>query len=129
MFVLEADLISDIFFWMSGFLLSYYILLKMHKNGGNLWASTLRLAFERYLRIAPLYFFMIFFLWRFIGLLGGAGPRFYEFESSHGCSENWLWHIFMVNNMFPWGKKDNCIEQSWYLANDLQFFLVGLILV
>lgn len=94
-----------------------------------MWASTIRLAFERYLRIAPLYIFMIFFLWRFIGLLGGAGPRFYEFETNHGCQQYWLWHVFMLNNLFPWGEKDYCIEQSWFFANELQFFIIGLFLI
>ena len=129
MFVLQADLQADIFYWMTGFLMSFYILEKLHSNGGNMWASTVRITFDRYLRLAPLYIFMIFFLWKFIGLFGGAGPRFYQFESKHGCQQYWMWHVLMLNNIFPWGTKDNCIEQSWYLANDIQFMVVCIILV
>lgn len=45
-----------------------------------------RIFFERYLRLVPLYIFMIFFSWKFISLFGGAGPKFYEFDKGHGCS-------------------------------------------
>jgi len=84
---------------------------------------------ERYLRLIPLYIFMIFFLWKFISLFGGAGPRFYEFETGHGCSVYWVYHFFMLNNIAPWEDKDYCIEESWYIANDFWFMVVGLIMI
>jgi peptidoglycan/LPS O-acetylase OafA/YrhL len=49
----------------------------MKLNEGVFPKHPARIFLERYLRILPLYFFMIFFLWKFISLLGGDGPRFY----------------------------------------------------
>jgi len=34
LFVLQADLQSDIFFWITGFLMSFFILKKTHNNKG-----------------------------------------------------------------------------------------------
>ena len=73
--------------------------------------------------------FMILFLWKFIGLFGGEGPRFYQFEEHHGCDENWFWHMLMLNNVYPWTEKDNCISDSWYVANDVWFMFLGLGLI
>lgn len=80
------------------------------------------------MRLVPLYIFMIFFLWFFIVLFGGSGPRFYQFEKGHGCENTWIFHILMINNVLPWGQKDYCIEPSWYLANDIWFMIPCLFL-
>lgn len=71
---------------------------------------------------------MIFFLWAFVVLFGGTGPRFYQYETGHGCENTWVFHIFMINNILPWGAKDNCISPSWYLANDIWFMFPGIFL-
>ena len=75
--MIQADLLVDVFFWISGFTISYGLLKKMKLNEGVFPKHPARIFLERYLRILPLYFFMIFFLWKFISLLGGDGPRFY----------------------------------------------------
>lgn len=89
----------------------------------------MRFVYERYLRFIPLYLFLLMYLWKFISLFGGAGPRFYQFEESHGCRNTLIWHVTMLNNLIPFSSRDFCIEPSWYLANDLQFSVVCLILV
>ena len=83
----------------------------------------------RYARFLPLYTYLILFLWKFIDMLGGDGPRFYQFEKGHGCKKTYLWHFLMVNNFIPWGERDYCIEPSWYLANDIQVMLLSLPLI
>lgn len=72
---------------------------------------------------------MIFFSWKFISLFGGAGPKFYEIDKGHGCSQNWIWHLLMLNNIAPWDQNDYCIEETWYIANDFWFLIVGLNLI
>jgi len=88
-----------------------------------------RTVLSRYLRLAPMYYFMIFFMWKFLMLFGGKGPRFYQYEDNHSCSETWFWHFTFLNNMFPWKQSSNCLQETWYLANDLQFFAVLCFLV
>jgi len=126
--VIMADLQVDVFYWITGFVLSFATLKKLNANGGMFWAHPLKILFQRYLRLLPLYLFMILFLWFFMGLIGGQGPRFYQFESNHGCEKTWFYHIFMINNMAPWGVRDYCIEPSWYLANDIWFMFPCLFL-
>ena len=86
----------------------------------------MRIFFERVFRLLPLYFFMIFFMWKFIGILGGSGPRFYQFEDKHGCQDTWFFHILMLNNVYPWSEKDYCLSDSWYIANDVWFMIFAL---
>jgi peptidoglycan/LPS O-acetylase OafA/YrhL len=117
---------AGIFFAMTGFLISFHLLKRLRQNEGTYWAHPIRIYLERYWRIVPLYFFMILFLANFLSLFGGAGPRFYEYESEHGCSETWFWHFLMFNNVFPWAENDYCIKESWYLANDMWFYTMAL---
>ena len=83
--VLGADMQCDMFYWITGFVSSFQLLKRIHLNGETWFAHPARIFMERYMRLIPLYVFMIFFLWKFISLFGGAGPKFYEFETKHGC--------------------------------------------
>ena len=126
LWVVNADFQVDVFFWLTGFYMSYSQL--KHRKNSKTEVSIWRIAFERYLRFIPIYVFMLFFLWKFISLFGGDGPRFYEFEVNHSCGDSMIWHLTMLNNLFPWGSRDYCIEPSWYLANDFQFCFICLFL-
>jgi peptidoglycan/LPS O-acetylase OafA/YrhL len=121
--ILQADLQCGIFYWITGFTLSFSLLKKIHQNDGHFWTNPIRIFLERYWRLTPLYVFMILFLWKFISLTGGEGPMFYQYEEGHGCKEYFFWHLFMMNNIWPWGEKDYCLHQSWYLANDMWFLV------
>ena len=90
------------------------------------WAHPIKIYLERYFRLVPSYFFMMIFLSKFLSLLGGQGPRFYQFETSHSCRETWFWHVFMFNNVFPWAENDYCIKESWYLADDFWYLTMAL---
>jgi len=75
--ILQADLQAGIFFAITAFLLSYQYLKRIKANEGVYWTHPIRIVIERYLRLTPLYFFMMIFLTKFVGLLGGRGPMFY----------------------------------------------------
>lgn len=76
LFVLSADLFVDVFFWLSAFLSSYFLLKKMILNDGNM-GSYAGIVFDRYIRLIPLYGFTLLFFWRFMILMGGQGPLFF----------------------------------------------------
>jgi peptidoglycan/LPS O-acetylase OafA/YrhL len=40
------------------------------------------------------------------------------------CSKYWAWHLFFLNNIVPWDKHDTCMSWTWYLANDMQFYIL-----
>mmetsp|Transcript_13805 Transcript_13805/g.9957 ORF Transcript_13805/g.9957 Transcript_13805/m.9957 type:complete len:138 (-) Transcript_13805:39-452(-) len=76
--VLSGDLAVDIFFWLTAFLATYFLLNKMHDNAGDYGSSFLFL-FSRYMRLFPMYAFMLFFFWQFIVVFGGDGPMFFQY--------------------------------------------------
>ncbi|WAR03140.1 NRF6-like protein [Mya arenaria] len=45
----------------------------------------------------------------------------------HECRDSWWMNILYINNLFP--SKQTCILWSWYLANDMQFYLIGPLLI
>ncbi|XP_034840927.1 nose resistant to fluoxetine protein 6-like [Maniola hyperantus] len=43
------------------------------------------------------------------------------------CAKYWWRNVLYINNLFP--QKDMCMVWSWYMANDTQFYVVGIILL
>jgi peptidoglycan/LPS O-acetylase OafA/YrhL len=79
-FAINADLHVDVFFWITGFVLAFNTLKHIQKNDGVMLAHPARIILDRYLRLLPLYLFMIFLLWQFMAMFGGDGPRFFQYE-------------------------------------------------
>lgn len=127
--VFQANLQCDVFYWVTGFVSSQTMLKLIDQNQGFWWASPFRIQFERYFRLLPLYAFMICFVMYFVNLLGGSGPRFYQFEEHHSCGDNWFYHILMINNFIPWNQADYCLTDSWYIANDFWFMIFAMNMV
>ena len=107
----------DLFFWITAFLSTYFFLNVMNNNDGNI-GSILKIYLNRYMRLTPLYAFMILFYWKFLNLFGGDGPLFFWYETMTKCSSSWYWHLLYLNNLIPFSKVDTCMNWTWYLAND-----------
>ncbi|CAH2100104.1 unnamed protein product [Euphydryas editha] len=43
------------------------------------------------------------------------------------CDRYWWRNLLYINNFFP--QKDMCMVWSWYMANDTQFYVIGVILL
>ena len=82
------------------------------------------LILNRLVRLWPLYAFTLVFYWRFIVLFGGEGPLFFEYENSHTCEKHWIWHLTFLNNFIPWKGDDTCMNWTWFLACEMQFYLM-----
>jgi peptidoglycan/LPS O-acetylase OafA/YrhL len=121
--VLSAEYVVDVFFWMTAFLGSYFMLTVMKENDGILgnWGKHY---LHRLVRLLPTYLFTLFFFWKFLVLYGGEGPMFYMYTSTTECSKYWFWHVIFLNNLIPWSTHDTCLPWTWYLANDFQFYLL-----
>jgi peptidoglycan/LPS O-acetylase OafA/YrhL len=126
--VIAAELAVDIFFWLSSFLACYFLLMRMNDNEGNL-GSVMKIILNRVVRLLPLYIFALLFYWKLIVIYGGEGPMFFMYDTNNECSSYWMWHFLFINNFIPWSSHDNCMNWTWYLANDMQFFLLVPILV
>ena len=54
------------------------------------------------------------------------GPMSSGAEKGHSdCKDIWWTNILYVNNFVPKKADKMCIGQSWYLANDMQFFVIA----
>ena len=80
---------------------------------------------HRYLRITPLYLFCILFFWSLDMHLGNGPVWWFGWHNDADCSDYWYSNILYLNNFIPDGKGSGCLGVSWYLANDMQFFLVA----
>jgi peptidoglycan/LPS O-acetylase OafA/YrhL len=114
----------DSFFFLSGVLVAYLTLREMERRRGRFPFLTYYL--HRYLRLTMVYAFLLFFWWTLTVYLGSgplwqssAGPR------RQACSKYWWTNLLYINNFYPWKLGDECMGWSWYLANDMQFFVLA----
>ncbi|CAH2093334.1 unnamed protein product [Euphydryas editha] len=119
------------FIILSSFLLAYNVLLTLEtdpktKVNFGLWC---RLVVHRITRILPLNMFVVGLCatwWRF----ASAGPLWaplVEAEAAR-CRRKWWTHALFINNLVE--PDDRCLVQSWFLAVDMQLYvLMSLLLV
>ena len=120
----------DIFFWLSGFLGVYLLLVGMNKKRGKMqpfWMIYL----HRFLRLIPMYVATLLFYWYLMSSVG-SGPIFFTYNEYHTsyCDKVWWTHLLFLNNFYEIHKDaDKCMGWTWYLPNDFQFFLLIPLLV
>lgn len=129
-FVISGEFSVDTFFWMGGFLLGFLLLSEVEKKRGKFGILGWSLVYiHRFLRILPVYLFMLYF-YMSIYPSASSGPMWLN----HGivtkdCEEYWWTIPLFLNNFIPHGYGNQCLGVGWYLANDIQFFAVGPLLI
>ena len=121
----------DSFFFLSGLLVAYLTMRQMKRKNGNFPFVTYYL--HRYLRLTPTYAFVLFFIW-FLMMHLGDGPTYpsatWEQSTSYqNCKKYWWTNLLYINNLYPWKMEDECIGWTWYLANDMQFYIFSPIIL
>eukprot|EP00657_Telonema_sp_P-1_P012306 TRINITY_DN8808_c0_g1_i1.p1 TRINITY_DN8808_c0_g1~~TRINITY_DN8808_c0_g1_i1.p1 ORF type:complete len:363 (+),score=78.33 TRINITY_DN8808_c0_g1_i1:188-1276(+) len=58
-------------------------------------------------------------------LLGSVsdGPQWDAGSMQDTCRRYWWTNVLFINNLHPTDLAQECVAQSWYLANDFQFFI------
>jgi peptidoglycan/LPS O-acetylase OafA/YrhL len=121
--ILNGTFSVDSFFFLSGVLVAYLTLRQMKKRKGRF--PFLHYYLHRYLRLTPTYAFVLFFAW-FLTNHIAAGPTFPLIDSfGPQCAKYWWTNLLYINNLYPWKMADQCIGWAWYLANDMQFFIIS----
>ncbi|XP_072168994.1 nose resistant to fluoxetine protein 6-like [Diadema setosum] len=120
--IANANFAVDSFFFLSGFLLTLLTLRKMKEKDGRIpWAW---LYFHRYIRLTPTLGALILVLIYVLPNLG-QGPVWFGVQRTvNNCHSYWWTNILYINNFHPGITKD-CVEWGWYLANDMQFFVLS----
>lgn len=119
----------DSFFFLSGVLVSYLSLREMDKKRGRF--PFLHFYIHRYLRLTPVYAFILFFAWSLLTHLGrGPGLAAGALALNNKCYKYWWTNFLYINNFYPWKSADgSCIGWGWYLANDMQFYVFSPLII
>ena len=120
----------DSFFFLSGLLVAYLTFRHMKRNKGRF--PFLVYYIHRILRITPTYMFVLFFYW-LVTVHMGNGPNLLfsigpDSVAAKSCQSYWWTNLLYINNFYPKGV-DNCMGWSWYLANDMQFYVISPLLI
>ena len=112
----------DSFFFLSAVLVAYLTFRQMKKRGRF---PVVHYYVHRYLRLTPVYIFALFFTWALAHHLAvGAGFNYSNLIAA-GCPKYWWTNFLYINNLYPWNIVDECYNWSWYLANDMQFYVIA----
>lgn len=121
--IANANFAVDSFFFLSGLLVAYLTIKRLE----NLSVKQISMAYiQRYIRLTPAYAFLILCVVGFVGKVGD-GPRWPEaYSEMHtSCKKYWWTNLLYVNNFYPAALLDECYALGWYLANDMQFFILA----
>lgn len=119
----------DSFFFLSGTLVSYLTLREMDRRKGIFRFPVLTYYIHRYLRLTMVYAFLLFFWWFLTvhfgngsGWMNGLGE---ESTAYTNCEKYWWTNLLYINNFYPWKLENECMGWTWYLANDMQFYVLA----
>ena len=120
----------DSFFFLSGVLAAYLTLREMTRRKGGF--PVLMYYLHRYLRLTPTLAFVMFFAW-FLTLHLANGPIYQQGVGVgsawyQSCENYWWTNLLYINNVYP-VNASGCINWVWYLANDMQFFIVAPLMI
>ena len=129
LFVYGAFYAVDTFFWGVGFAFSFDCLEKFKHNKKSSGKSVFFQTFvHRYLQLTSTYLFCLFFFWCFQVFLA-SGPIWVDLEDfSKDCENYWATNLLYLNTFVPEFKGNTCLIAGWYIANDIQFLAVVLVI-
>ncbi|XP_062593447.1 nose resistant to fluoxetine protein 6-like [Saccostrea cucullata] len=115
----------DTFFVLSGLLTTYLLLKEMKKSKGRI--NWFMFYFHRYWRLTPMYMLVIGL---YTTLLNHVifGPFRPPASPGIKCEENWWMNLLYINN-FVDKSDDLCLAWSWYLNNDMQFYVLSPLMI
>ena len=119
--VVNATFAVDSFFFLSGVLVAYPTLRQMKRKKGRF--PFLHYYIHRYLRLTPTYAFVLFFAW-FLTTHIAPAPAFTLSDPYPTCAKYWWTNLLYINNLYPWQLGAQCLTWTWYLANDMQFYII-----
>ncbi|KAK2576741.1 hypothetical protein KPH14_005391 [Odynerus spinipes] len=130
----NATLVVDTFFFLSGFLITHMYMLNQEKENAVSQSNFLTEAkmlfliiLKRFIRLTPAYM-MTIGLFQMNSKWYSMTSQFYMAERGYEvCPKYWWMNLLYIQNLFS--QKDMCMSWSWYLANDMQFFVISIFLL
>ena len=126
--IVNGTLSVDSFFLLSGLLVAYAALGHMKKSRGQM--NWLHFYVHRYLRLTPVYMITLGIYVACLPYLfdGPLMPQRDGFEHNHHCRDNWWGNLLYIQNLVKF-KPSYCGGWTWYLAVDMQFYVISPILL
>lgn len=126
LFIMVWGFAVDSFFFLSGFLSTLVIVRKLDKGMNPLLAPILG-TLHRFLRLTPTFGFVVA-VFSTMGNSLGSGPFWWQMELlTKKCRKNWWTGILYISNFWPTVYDEQCLPWTWYLANDFQFAVFGIV--
>ncbi|XP_028392819.1 nose resistant to fluoxetine protein 6-like isoform X2 [Dendronephthya gigantea] len=122
MAIISGTYSVDSFFFLSGLLVAYTCFRKLKDKDKNF--NWVLFYVHRFWRLTPSYMFVVLFSIHLKGFLTEAPNWNTQFTDQY-CNKYWWTNLLYINNFYPVdSSKGSCIGWSWYLANDMQFFVI-----
>ena len=119
--VTNAFFAVDIFFVLSGLLLSFLSMKEIEQRQGKF--PFISFYVHRLLRLSPAYYVVIFVYFKVLPHVG-SGPL-WTFIDNNNCEKYWWTNILYVNNFYPTSFDSVCYPVTWYLAINFQLFIIS----
>lgn len=126
--ILNATFSVDVFFYLSGFLTTYFVLKELRQRNGHV--NWILMIIHRIWRLTPMMILALFFFWQVIPTLGN-GPWWSTFMKMNtvACENYWWTNLLYINNFWNFDMEQTCLAWSWYLSTDMQFYLISPIFI
>ncbi|CAJ1461553.1 unnamed protein product, partial [Effrenium voratum] len=126
MLIIQAEQSVDTFFFLSGFLLSHLMLKELQSRG----ASPVLAILLRYFRLTPSLALVMLVYYGILPYLA-SGPFAVILQDSifRRCNGSWWSELTYTMNFIPFDSDKVCMGWTWYLGDDMIFFVLGSVLV
>ncbi|XP_044594751.1 nose resistant to fluoxetine protein 6-like isoform X2 [Cotesia glomerata] len=130
----NGSLSVDTYFCLSGFLVSW-LFFSRHKTRENppvrehkfRWLDYFGLIAKRVIRLTPAYLLIIGIAEINFGWYAETSAFRISEKPQENCPLYWWRNLLYINNLFPWNQA--CLSWSWYLSNEMQFYIIGTFLL
>jgi len=86
--------------------------------------------FHRYWRLTPVFaFVMLVYTMLTPYMIRGPFQYLYRETKTDLCVNYWWTNLLYINNFYPTSSEDQCMGWSWFLANDMQFYIITPLIV
>ena len=119
--VVSSNIVMECFTTLSAFLGAYKLFTLYEAQGHLSVTDVLKFWGRKYLRLAPMYYFIFFVGWAVFPYLG-AGPIWYTAHAMYDdCADYWWAQLLMIGNLVPFFQAPNygCFFWGWPVTTDM----------
>ncbi|XP_067662096.1 nose resistant to fluoxetine protein 6-like [Haliotis asinina] len=119
--IVNATVSVDSFFTLSGLLVTFLVLKEMRRSGGRV--NWFMFYFHRFWRLTPPYMLVMMVYVPLFPYISNGPLWPQQGIEINQCRNSWWTNLLYVNNLV--NTKEMCMGWSWYLANDMQFYILS----